>query len=86
MENLVKGDKVKWIEPMMCVPHPEGKTDRKGEVLPVFRNAERTGVVINGPNRSRREAYIRPDGYKTLPKNMPSYYDKMVVLENLTKI
>jgi hypothetical protein len=71
---------------MMCVPHPEGKTDRKGEVLPVFRNTERTGVVINGPNGSRREAYIRPDGYKTLPKNMPSYYDKMVLLENLTKI
>ena len=27
MENLETGDKVKWIEPMMCVPHPEGKTD-----------------------------------------------------------
>ena len=36
MENLVKGDKVKWIEPMMCVPHPEGKTDRKGVVQSVL--------------------------------------------------
>jgi len=85
MENLVTGDKVKWIEPMMCVPHPEGKTDRKGVVLPVFRNTERTGVVVSGANGSRKEAYIRPDGM-TLPKGMPSYYDKSVKLENLTKI
>ena len=86
MENLAKGDKVKWIEPMMCVPHPEGKTDRKGVVLPVFRDTERTGIVISNGGGSRREAYIRPDGYKTLPKDMPSYYDKMISLENLTKI
>lgn len=84
MENLVTGDKVKWIEPMMCVPHPEGKTDRNGEVLPVFRNTERTGIVMRGTGYSK-EATIRPDGM-TLPKGMPSYYDKSINLENLTKI
>ena len=84
MENLVTGDKVKWIEPMMCVPHPEGKTDRDGVVLPVFRDTERTGIVMRGTGYSK-EATIRPDGM-TLPKGMPSYYDKSVKLENLTKI
>ena len=33
MVNLEIGDKVSWIEPMMVVPHPEGKTDSDGVVL-----------------------------------------------------
>ena len=37
-EELKVGDKVSWIRPMTCVPHPEGKTDRDGNVLPVFRD------------------------------------------------
>ena len=41
-----EGDKVKWIEPMTIVPHPEGKTDRNGEVLPVFRDKEFNGRII----------------------------------------
>ena len=85
MENLVTGDKVKWIEPMMCVPHPEGKTDRKGVVLSVFRDTERTGIIVNNIG-GRNEASVRPDGYKSIPNNIPSYYDKTVKTENLTKI
>ena len=37
MAEFNTGDKVKWVAEMVCVPHPEGKTDRKGEVLPVFQ-------------------------------------------------
>tara|TARA_R110000822_G_scaffold161946_1_gene302298 strand:+ start:322 stop:576 length:255 start_codon:yes stop_codon:yes gene_type:complete len=84
MENLETGDKVKWIEPMMCVPHPEGKTDRNGVVLPVFRNTERTGIVMRG-NSFSNVATVRPDGMN-LPKDMPTYYDKQVKSENLIKI
>ena len=42
MDKLESGQKVKWVQPMTCVPHPEGKTDRHGEVLPVFRDKEFT--------------------------------------------
>jgi hypothetical protein len=84
MENFKTGDKVKWIEPMMCVPHPEGKTDRKGEVLPVFRDTERTGIVMRGGSY-HQDAVVRPNGM-TLPKGIPAYYDKSIKLENLNKI
>ena len=29
MADIKVGDKVKWITPMMAVPHPEGKTEGK---------------------------------------------------------
>jgi len=41
------GDKVSWIKPMACVPHPEGKTDRNGVVLPVFRDKLEKGRVMS---------------------------------------
>ena len=45
MEDIKAGDKVKWIQPMCIVPHPEGKTDRLGAVLSVFRDKERTDLM-----------------------------------------
>ena len=81
--DLNSGDKVKWIQPMTCVPHPEGKTDRKGAVLPVFRDKERTGVIIHACYDNRFT--VRPDDTDT-PKDMESYYDRMVKAESLTKI
>ena len=44
--ELKVGDKVSWIRPMTCVPHPEDKTDRDGNVLPVFRDKLEKGRVI----------------------------------------
>ena len=85
MENLANGDKVKWIEPMMCVPHPEGKTDRNGVVLPVFRDTERTGIIVSGSG-GRKVIVVRPDDYKTLPTGMPTYYDKSIKCDKLTKL
>ena len=86
MANIKTGDKVKWITPMMAVPHPEGKTDRKGVVLPVFRDTERTGVVM-GTHGTRGSVSIRPDSQvgKT-PKGMDTYYDLSVNAKNITKI
>ena len=86
MANIKTGDKVKWITPMMAVPHPEGKTDRKGVVLPVFRDTERTGVVV-GTHGIRGNVSVRPDNLKCkAPKGMDTYYDLSVNAKNITKI
>ena len=47
MAEFNRGDKVTWIAEMQCVPHPDGKTDRKGEPLPVFRDKQMTGTIVN---------------------------------------
>jgi hypothetical protein len=84
MTELRSGDKVKWIRPNTCVPHPDGKTDRKGEVLPVFRDKEYVGKVIS--TYSNNKYQVRADNYGATPKGMDSYYDQMVSKEDLTKI
>jgi|TARA_R110001592_G_scaffold64748_2_gene198862 hypothetical protein len=83
MTDFNSGDKVKWIQEMTCVPHPEGKTDRNGEVLPVFRDKERTGVIVHSCYDDRFT--VRPDD-TTNPKGMESYYDRTVKGSKLTKI
>jgi hypothetical protein len=83
MTELKSGDKVKWIRPNTCVPHPDGKTDRNGEVLPVFRDKEYVGRIIS----TNHEKYqVRADNYGATPKGMDSYYDQMVRKEDLTKL
>ena len=82
MANFKSGEKVKWIEEMVCVPHPEGKTDRKGNVLPVFRDKEVTGTIVNSCWDNKYT--VRPDGTNT-PRGMESYYDKMVIGSKLQK-
>jgi hypothetical protein len=82
MANFENGDKVKWIEEMTCVPHPDGKTDRNGNILPVFRDKERTGVIINSCYDNKYT--VRPDGMNP-PKGMDSYYDRMVQGSKLEK-
>ena len=32
MADFNTGDKVTWTAEMVCVPHPEGKTDRNGNI------------------------------------------------------
>jgi hypothetical protein len=85
MEDIKQGDKVKWIQPMCIVPHPDGNTDRHGKVLSVFRDKERTGVVMS-TNRPDKTYHVRPDGIAVLPKGMPSYYDTNVAVELLVKL
>jgi len=45
VKKFEDGEKVKWIAKMVPVPHPEGKTDRDGNILPVLRDTQRTGTV-----------------------------------------
>ena len=52
MKDFESGQKVKWVQPMTCVPHPEGKKDRNGKVLPVFRDKEFTGIIIKSLKRN----------------------------------
>jgi hypothetical protein len=85
MENFEKGDKVSWIEPLMCVPHPEGKTDRHGEVLPVFRDTKCSGIIVSGSS-GRKAIVVRPDLHTILPTDMPTYYDKSIKCDKLTKL
>lgn len=81
--ELQKGDKVSWIRPMTCVPHPEGKTDRHGVVLPVFRDKLEKGRVI-GTNSSGYS--IRPDWAEQYKDALcgERYYDKTVSANNET--
>ena len=70
---------------MVCVPHPEGKTCRKGIVLPVFRDKEYIGEVISLCGNGKVQ--VRPEGLNCeLPKGMPSYYDQNIQREELTLI
>ena len=85
MAEFKNGDKVKWIVPMSCVPHPEGKTDRKGEVLPVFRDKEFIGEIISLCGNGKIQ--VRPEGLACeLPKGIPSYYDQNISKNNLTLV
>ena len=71
------GDKVSWIKPMAAVPHPEGKTDRKGVVLPVFRDKLEKGRIIG----TNHEGYsIRPDWAEQYKNAMcgERYYDQTI--------
>tara|TARA_R100001377_G_scaffold28132_1_gene15178 strand:- start:250 stop:504 length:255 start_codon:yes stop_codon:yes gene_type:complete len=83
MTDFNTGDKVTWVAEMVCVPHPEGKTDRNGVVLPVFRDKTMTGTIIHSCYDNRYT--VRPDD-TTCPKGMDSYYDKMVGAKKLSII
>jgi len=85
MANFKTGDKVKWVKKMAIVPHPEGKTDRNGEVLPVFRDKEMTGRIIT------KTAYgwqVRPDWAEKYKDAMcgERYYDKNIPEADLSHI
>lgn len=86
MEIFKEGDKVKWIHKMKAVPHPEGKTDRNGVVLPVFRDTEREGTIIRAIE-SIRTCQVRPDSTLNKgPAGMGSYYDLNIEKDLLEKI
>ena len=86
MSNFKTGDKVKWISKMTIVPHPEGKTDRKGEVLPVFRDKEMTGRIISPCSENRWS--VRPEWAEKYKDAMcgERYYDKIIKESELSLI
>lgn len=52
MANFAIDSKVSWIKKMAAVPHPEGKTDRYGNILSVFRDSRILGRVISLSNNN----------------------------------
>ena len=83
MAKFENGEKVTWVEEMVCVPHPDGKTDRNGNILPVFRDKTVTGTIVNSLYDNKYT--VRPNGTNT-PKGMDSYYDKTVNGSKITKL
>tara|TARA_R100000541_G_C1845268_1_gene76637 strand:- start:297 stop:554 length:258 start_codon:yes stop_codon:yes gene_type:complete len=85
MAEIKTGDRVKWIRPMTAVPHPEGKTCRKGIVLPVFRDKEFIGEVVSLCGNGKVQ--VRPEDLTCeLPKGIPSYYDQNIDRDKLTLV
>jgi hypothetical protein len=86
MEKFQINDKVTWIEELAIVPHPEGKLGSDGNVLPVFRNTQKFGRVID---KSSRNIYVvRPEfaeAYKD-KRCGERYYDIKVEESNLSKV
>tara|TARA_R100000742_G_C4202140_1_gene30925 strand:- start:172 stop:435 length:264 start_codon:yes stop_codon:yes gene_type:complete len=85
-KNFKEGDKVKWIEPMTLVPHPEGTLkDRKGNVLPVFRDKEFNGRIISG---SGDKYTVRPDWAERYKDAIcgERYYDRNIEATRLSLV
>jgi hypothetical protein len=72
------GDKVKWIQRDTIIPHPQGKTDREGNVLPVFGDKEMEGRIIGTVNGKRYQ--VRPDWAEVVADRIcgADYYDKYI--------
>jgi len=88
MEDIKIGDNVKWIEPLVVVPHPDGMLDSNGVVLPVLRDKEITGVVTGCHGEGRKKTFqVRINTqYDNLPITTPSSYDLKIEPAKLTKI
>jgi hypothetical protein len=56
-KRFTAGTRIKWMQPNQMVDHPEGKTDRKGDMLKVMRTIELTGIIQHG----------NTGGYSVLP-------------------
>ena len=72
--NFKDGDRVQ-LEIAKMVPHPDGLTDRLGEVLPVLRNVKVKATVGHGGDNTR--VLIKVDGRP---------YEQFVPVEDLTLI
>jgi len=57
-KRFTTGTRIKWMQPNQMVDHPEGKCDRKGNILKVMRTIELQGIIIhtNAPGYE-----VRPD-------------------------
>ena len=84
MSNFKVGDRVNWVKKMACVPHPEGKTDKKGNVLSVFRDTLMEGRIIRWSGADT--LVIRPNGADAHKDRIcgERYYDFKIKEENIT--
>ncbi len=75
MKNFKTGDQISWVKKMACVPHPDGKTDWCGNVLPVLRDIIIHGRIIS--KGSDNTWYVRPKFAENLKSKIcgERYYD-----------
>jgi len=57
--SFKKGDKVTWMHRDTVIPHPKGKTDYEGNVLPMIGDKQVKGTVVYPLSRNRY--MVRPD-------------------------
>ena len=83
-KQFEEGTKVKYLKRMAIVPHPEGKTDRHGEVLPVFRDAWLDGIIL-GFSSHNKHYWVRPAGWESYKDKIcgERYYDIQVAKEDI---
>jgi translation initiation factor IF-1 len=83
MANFKVGDQVSWIKKMACVPHPEGKTDRDGNILPVFRDTVIKGRIISWGGSG--EWFVRPEDAEAHKDRIcgERYYDIKIAEEDI---
>ncbi len=63
MKKLADGAKVTWVAKMHPVPHPEGKTDRDGNILPVLRDKVCFGEVIRVGSKDEYWVMLKDRNY-----------------------
>lgn len=86
MANFKVGDQVSWVKKMAAVPHPEGKTDRNGNILPVFRDKVIEGRIIESGNNN--SWFVRPVDAEAHKDRIcgERYYDVCISSDMLTHI
>ena len=75
MANFKVGDQVSWVKKMAIVPHPEGKTDKQGNILPVFRDALIKGRIVEWGGTGKW--FVRPEAAEAHKDKLcgERYYD-----------
>jgi hypothetical protein len=81
------GEKVMYLKKMAIVPHPEGKTDRNGEVLPVFRDTWKEGVILSYSDHNNKY-WLRPGNWESYKDAIcgERYYDFQASAEDIKPI
>jgi hypothetical protein len=77
------GDKVTWVQKDTIIPHPQGRTDREGNILPVFGDKVMNGRIIDCLNKKYQ---VRPDWAEQYKDEIcgAHYYDKYIKAEELS--
>jgi len=83
MNKFKVGDKVTWVQKDTLIPHPQGRTDREGNVLSVFGDKVMNGRVVDVINKKYQ---VRPDWAEKYKHDRcgAHYYDKYILGTDLS--
>lgn len=83
MRTFNIGDEITWIKRNTIVPHPEGKTDRDGNILPVFRDLQIKGKVVGSSGRDAIWARPNTININNIKMYGEKYYDTRISIEDI---